>query len=121
MKVYNPIEVEVDNEDSDDGFFSIGFIFNYDENTKPHNVGLCRDAIEDPTKIYIEADDQIYGFYTKNAQFFLDGSILNLKLLDQNIFYWDKSQTFFVELPIEKIEAIKQCLSSIFAVEESDS
>ena len=116
MKTYIPIHVEVDNEDSDDGFFSIGFVFNYDPTQAPHNLGLCRDASENPDNIYFEPDDQIHGFNTQKARFSIDGSILELELLDQNVFYWDSSKIIRIAIPDDQIDDVKQCLISIFSL-----
>ena len=113
-KILNPIEVAIDNEDSDDGFFSVGFILNYDVEQVPHNIGLCRDVYENPDSIYVEPDDQIYGFRTRNATFTVDDLILTISLHDENKFYWDGSKSVKIKLdPKKKADAVA-CLRRIF-------
>lgn len=118
MKTYKPIAVAIDNEESDDGFFSVGFIFNYDPATIPHNIALCRDTIEDPTTIYIEPDDQIYGFSTRSARFSLNNSILTLEILDKNTFYWNGSKVVNIEISSDQRDIINQCLARIFSIKD---
>lgn len=116
-KIYIPIRMDIDNEDSDDGYFSLGFVFNYDDKTIPHNIGLCRDKLEGgPDYIYIEADDQIYGFRTKKAKYSIGNNILTLTLLDENVFYWDKSKTVNIKIDEHEIDEIEECLKSIFNI-----
>ncbi len=113
-KIYKPIQIDIDNEESDDRFFSLGFTFNFDSNTIPHNIGVCRDFIENPSFIYIEADDQIHGFNTKTASYNIENFILTLTLLDKNKFYWDSSKSVSIELDESNIKDITLCLKSIF-------
>jgi len=116
-KIYTPIEADIDNEDSDDGYFSLGFIFNYDNNIIPHYMGLCRDELEgEPNTIYIETDDQIYGFKTKKAEYSINNGILTITLLDENFFYWDKSKVINIKIDQNEIDVIEKCLESIFNI-----
>lgn len=113
-KIYKPIQIEIDNEESDDGFFSLGFVFNFDIDVVPHNIGMCRDFIENPDSLYIEADDQIYGFNTKNIKYHIEDFILKVILEDENKFYWDGSKSILIELNKDKIAEVVSCLESMF-------
>ncbi|EAZ0459790.1 hypothetical protein QWQ33_003962 [Salmonella enterica] len=116
-KIYIPIRTDIDNEDSDDGYFSLGFVFNYDDDIIPHNIGLCRDELEgEPDSIYIEADDQIYGFRTKKAKYSISDNLLTLTLLDENVFYWDKSKIINIKIDKNEVDEIEECLKSIFNI-----
>ncbi|MBF7091910.1 hypothetical protein IUY40_10200 [Flavobacterium sp. ALJ2] len=113
-KTYKPIQIDIDNEESDDRFFSLGFTFNFDSNIIPHNIGFCRDFIENPNFIYIEADDQIHGFNTKAVSYNIEKFILTLTLLDKNKFYWDGSKSISIELDESNIGDVILCLKFIF-------
>lgn len=113
-EIYKPIQIDIDNEVSDDGFFSLGFTFNFDNSIVPHNIGICRDVIENPGFLYIEPDDQVYGFNTKEARCSIDGCVLTLTLLDNNKFYWNGSKSISIELDENNIDDVMLCLNSIF-------
>lgn len=113
-KIYKPIQIEIDNEESDDGFLSLGFIFNYDTHVVPHYISICRDFIENPDFLYLETDDQIYGFYTKNIKYHIEGFILKVTLEDKNKFYWSDSKSILIELNKNKITEVISCLESMF-------
>ncbi|NIE78606.1 hypothetical protein F3J45_29730 [Pantoea sp. Ap-967] len=116
-KLYVPIRIDIDNENSDDGYFSLGFVFDHDDKITPHNIGLCRNEQEgEANSIYIEADDQIYGFTTNKAGYSINNNILTLTLLDSNFFYWDKSKTISIKINEEEIDEIEKCLISIFSI-----
>lgn len=108
--VHKPIEVYIDNEDFDDGFYNLGFVMNREVGVLPHHVGLCRDFIEEPDYVYIEADDQIYGFLTNQISYEIKGTLLTITLLDEHVFYWNKEKTFTVEFDIINSKEIKHCL-----------
>ncbi|WP_081025766.1 hypothetical protein [Ralstonia solanacearum] len=112
--VLRPIEVLVDDEGSDDGFFSVGFTFNSDVSCIPHNIGLCRDEFEDPGVVYIEPDDQIHGFKTKHASFSINDFILRISLLDENRFYWDGSKEVSMQIDPENLVGVEKCMRKIF-------
>jgi len=113
---YIPIEIEIDNEDSDDGVFSLLLQFNYDVNVVPHYIVLGRDELEsdDPNSIYVETDDQIHGFHTKNIKYSINDNILSFLLLDEHVFYWDSSREINIKIDENKIDEIKECLESMF-------
>ena len=46
--IYTPIEIQVDDEASDDGFYDVFFRFSFDAKTTPRYVCLCRNALEAP-------------------------------------------------------------------------
>lgn len=118
-KIYKPIQIEIDNEESDDGFYSIGFIFNFDPNIVPHNIGLCRDAMENPENIYVEADDQIHGFYTQSTSYDIQGTQLTILLNDDKDFYWNHSKSIVIEIPMEQVEEVENCLMAILDIESN--
>ncbi|WP_081025923.1 hypothetical protein [Ralstonia solanacearum] len=112
--VLRPIEVLVDDESDDDGFFSVVFTFNFDVSCIPHNIGLCRDEFEDPGVVYIEPDDQIHGFKTQNVSFSINDLILSISLLDENRFYWDGSKEVRIQIDPEDLVEVEKCMRKIF-------
>lgn len=114
---YVPIRVDVDNGDTDESYFSLGFVFGHTAAVVPHNIGLCRDELEgDPGSIYIEADDQVHGFTTKAAKYSIDAGVLTITLLDENFFYWDESKVVNIKISSEDAGAIEGCMSNIFSI-----
>lgn len=114
-KIYKPIYIKIDNEESDVGFFSLAFIFNFNNKGIPHYLVMCRDFFENRDALYLEVDDQIYGFSTKNINYHVDDSILKLMLTDEKEFYWDGSKFIFIEISKDKIAQVCSCLESVFS------
>lgn len=111
-------EIYLDNEESDDGYYSAGFLIDKKEAGAPNNVGFCRDEVEDPGWIYVEADDQIYGFKTKRIKFSFEDSVLIVELLDGNKFYWNNGKILKILIPDSRIKEVADCLSCIFELNE---
>ena len=114
---YKPAAIHIDNDDEEDGFYSIGFFFNPESDNAPKHLGLCRDIEENPDEVYIEADDQIYGFHTQSASFEMHGTVLTISLADDNRFYWSDLATVDIDIPQEDINSILSCLRSIFDIQ----
>ena len=98
--IYLPIDIDIDIEYTDEGVFSLLLQFNYDVNVVPHYIVLGRDELEsdDPNSIYVETDDQIYGFHTKHINYSIYDNILTFLLLGENVFYWDNSKEINIKL-----------------------
>ncbi len=109
-------EIYIDNQESDDGYYSIGFLIDRKEAGEPNNIGFCRDDLEDPGWIYVEADDQIHGFKTKSITFSFEGLILSVELLDDNKFYWNGEKSFKISILEDKLRDVEEFLEcmSIF-------
>ena len=104
-------EVFVDNQNSDDGFFSIGFIFGV--GGIPYNLGFCLDTLESPSNIYVEPDDQKYGFSVKELSFTKNEDIICFKLGTGGVFYWDKSNEICIKIPESDIDSVISCIEDM--------
>ena len=108
-------EIFLDNQESDDGYYSAGFLIDRKEAGEPNNNGFCRDDLEDPGWIYVEADDQIYGYKTKSIKFNFEGSVLSVDLIDNNKFHWNGGKSFKILIPEDKIRDVEECLGCMFS------
>jgi hypothetical protein len=116
LTIHQPVAIDIDHEESDEGFFSLRFTFGDDAGI-PRHIAICRDLVdsEPPYPLYIEADDQIHGFYTAHAQYAMNGTVLTLTLLDDNRFYWDDSQSTRIDIDPDRLEEVTSCLRELFA------
>ncbi|MFT0212932.1 hypothetical protein VQ643_10010 [Pseudomonas sp. F1_0610] len=114
MSVLQPIDIHLDAEDSDDDFFNLGFEFDRALGVKPDYLCLCRDFYEAPEFLYIEAEDQIFGFYTQKASFTIERCILTIRLHDQQVFHWNQAQQVQIALDPKQLEQVRDCLVCMF-------
>ncbi|TYD32336.1 hypothetical protein CEK63_18490 [Xanthomonas sontii] len=113
--ILKSLRVDVDNQESDDGYFSLGFLIDQEHAGLPYNIGLCRDEIEDPGCLYIEVDDQIHGFATRRARYAFNGNVLAIELLDDHVFHWTGSKVVKIIVPEGQAQQVAACVASMFS------
>lgn len=113
--ILKSLRADVDNQESDDGYFSLGFLIEQERAGLPYNIGLCRDEIEDPGCLYIEAEDQIHGFTTKRARYAIHENVLAIELLDDHVFHWSGSKVVRIIVPEGQAQEVAACVASMFS------
>jgi len=119
--ILQSLRADVDNQQSDDGYFSLGLLIEQERPGLPYNIGLCRDEIEDPGCLYIEADDQIHGFTTTQARcafdwnvLVIEWNVLVIELLDDHVFHWSGSKVVRISVPDEQVQEVAACVPCMF-------
>lgn len=113
--ILQSLRADVDNQQSDYGYFSLGLLIEQERPGLPYNIGLCRDEIEAPGCLYIEADDQIHGFTTTQARYAFDGNVLVIELLDDHVFHWSGSKAVRISVPEEQVQEVAACVACMFS------
>ncbi|MBB5018569.1 hypothetical protein HNQ59_001858 [Chitinivorax tropicus] len=104
--------VKADKEFEDDGLYCITI---WVEEFPPRYISISYDEIEEPESIYIEAEDQKYGFKVPSIDLTLNDSSLKIGLGNDTAyhFHWTNQRCITITLTAEEIEEIKPTLHHI--------
>lgn len=113
MILLKPQQIQVDDEVTDKDFFSLAFHFDSQEGA-PDYLLLCRDYYENPEMLYIEVQDQSFGFNSCRCYYFVENYILTISLCDEHRFACLDSSTLAIELSAQQLAQISHCLERLF-------
>jgi hypothetical protein len=99
----------------DDGLFCATI---WVDETPPRYISISLDEAERPGELYFEAEDQVYGKYTKSLTCTFSGStlILATTLVIGNFFHWTTDRKIQIEMKSIDLADARQILQKIFSV-----
>lgn len=108
-----PTKIQFDTDFEEDGLFSITFWF--DKYKIPSYLSIAKDEMEDPDFVYIEAEDQKFGFKSADLTYSINAYGIKLTFAKESnsYFYWDKSKEIEIEINENDLENVKRYLGRI--------
>lgn len=105
-------EVRVDSEFEADGLFGVTL---WVDCTPPGYVSICRDELEKPDSIYVEAQDQKYGFATDQILLQWRNSTLVIQHPEGAPwrFHWSVDDVVEIDIPESDVQEVKRVLIRI--------
>jgi len=113
-RIYSPLDIYLDNETDRPDVFTMVFTFSFSGNTPPRSLLLSRGPEDPAGMVWIQPDDEEYGFEAADVRWQVDGLVLTITLSGEDRFYWDGSRTMRIELFETRVDGVNSCLSSIF-------
>jgi hypothetical protein len=111
----NAIRFLRDIEYEDEGLFCATI---WVDETRPRYISISLDEAERPGELYFEAEDQVYGKYTRSLACTFSGSTLILAstLEVGNIFHWTPDTEIKIEMKSIDLDDARQILKKIFSI-----
>jgi len=108
-----PSRIQIDREFEDDGLYGVTFWFG--EGNNPSYLSLARDQLEDPDHIYIEAEDQRYGFRVRSLAWSRRDNTIALQLdpATHHRFHWNGTSTCDITVAVAEITGVESTLAHI--------
>jgi hypothetical protein len=87
------------------------------DETRPRYISISLDEAERPGELYFEAEDQVYGKYTRSLACAFAGStlILTSTLEVGNTFHWTAAREIRIEMKSIDLDDAREVLRKIFS------